>query len=131
MPARPIILDANILIRCVLGEKVPALLAAHAATIDFLAPDTAFEEARKHLPAILRARGDDGTGGAAALAALDAVTDIVTPVPASSYEPMRAPAMARIGQRDPDDWQVLACAPLLSCPVWTEDKDLFGTGVAT
>lgn len=42
MPARPIILDANILIRCVLGEKVPALQAAYAATIDFLAPDTAF-----------------------------------------------------------------------------------------
>ena len=65
MPARPIVLDANILIRFVLGEKVPALLAAHAATIDFLAPDTAFEEARKHLPTILLARGDDGTGAAA------------------------------------------------------------------
>jgi predicted nucleic acid-binding protein len=131
MPARPIILDANILIRFVLGEKVSALLAAHAAMIDFLAPDIAFEEARQHLPAILRARGDDGTCEAAALAALDAVTDIVTPVPASSYEPMRASAMARIGQRDPHDWQVLACALLLRCPVWTEDKDFFGTGVAT
>lgn len=38
MPARPIVLDANILIRFVLGDKVPALLAAHAAAIDFLAP---------------------------------------------------------------------------------------------
>lgn len=131
MPARPIILNANILIRFVLGERVPALLATYAATIDFLAPDTAFDETRKHLPEILRARGDDGIGAAAALAALDAVTAIVTPVPASSYEPMRAPAMARIGQRGPRDWQVLACALLLSCPVWTEDKDFFGTGVAT
>ena len=99
MPARPIVLDANILIHFVLGEKVPALLTAHAATNDFLAPDTAFEEARKHLPAILRARGDDGTGEAAALDKLDAVTAIVTPVPVSSYQPMRAPALARIGQR--------------------------------
>lgn len=131
MPARPIVLDANILIRFVLGEKVPALLAEHAATIDFLAPDTVFEEARKHLPTILRARGDDGTGEAAALAELDAVTAIVTPVPASSYEPMRAPSLARIGQRDPHDWPVLACALLLSCPIWTEDRDFFGTGVAT
>ena len=131
MPARPIILDANILIRFVLGERVPALLSAYAATIDFLAPDTAFDEARKHLPEILRARGDDGTGAAAALAALDALIAIVTPVPASSYQPMRAPAMARIGKRGPRDWQVLACALLLSCPVWTEDKDFFGTGVAT
>lgn len=131
MPARPIILDANILSRCVIGAKVPALLAAHAAMIDYLAPDTAFEEARKHLPVILRARGDDGTSVAAALAALDAAADIVTPVPASSYEPMRAAAMARIGPRDPDDWPVLACALLLSCPNWTEDRDFFGTGVAT
>jgi hypothetical protein len=103
MQARPIVLDANVLIRFALGEKVPALLTAHADTIDFLAPDTAFEEAHKHLPAILRARGDDGAGQAAALAALDAVTAIVTPEPASSYEPMRAPAMARIGERDPHD----------------------------
>lgn len=131
MAARPIVMDANILIRFVLGERVQALLVAHAAAIDFLAPDTAFEEARKHLPATLRARGDDGTGAAAAMAALDAVTAIVTPVPASSYEPMREAAMARIGQRDPKDWQVLACSLLLTCPVWTEDKDFFGTGVAT
>ena len=74
MPARPIILDANILIRFVLGERVPSLLAAYAATIDFLVPDTAFDETPKHVPEILRARGDDGIGAAVALAALDAVT---------------------------------------------------------
>jgi len=41
------------------------------------------------------------------------------------------PALARIGQRDQHDWQVLACALLLNCPIWTEDRDFFGTGVAT
>jgi predicted nucleic acid-binding protein len=128
---RAIVLDANILIRFVLGEKVSALLAAHSATIDFLAPDTAFEEARKHLPAILHARGDDGTGEAAALEELDAVTAIVKPVPASSYRPMQTAASTRIGPRDPDDWPVLACALLLNCPIWTEDRDFFGVGVAT
>lgn len=127
---RPIILDANILIRLVVGERVRALLAAYSAKIDFLAPDTAFEEAARHLPSILRARGDDGTATAAALEALEAATEIVTPVPASSYEPMRAPALARIGRCDPRDWPVLACALLLDCPVSTEDRDFFGTGVA-
>ncbi len=129
--ARPIVLDANILIRFVLGERVPALLATHAVNVDFLAPDTAFDEARKHLPTILRARGDDGSGEVAALEKLDAVTAVVTPVPATSYEPMRIAALARIGQRYPHDWQVLACALLLRCPIWTEDRDFFGTGVAT
>lgn len=128
---RAIVLDANILIRYVLGERVPALLAAHAATIDFLAPDLAFDEARRHLPAILRSHGDDGRAGAAALRALEAVASTVTPVPSSSYGPLRAAALARIGQRDPHDWPVLACALLLDCPIWTEDRDFFGTGVAT
>ena len=66
---------------------------------------------------VLRARGDDGTGEAAALDELDAVTAIVTPcacqqlrAATSSHEPMRTPALARIGQRDPHDGQVLACA---------------------
>ena len=90
------------------------MLARYSARIDFLALDTAFEEARQHLPVILRARGDDGTAVAAALEELDAVTAIVTPVPASSYEPLRTAALARIGRRDPRDWQVLACALLLT-----------------
>ena len=46
--AHLIVLDANILIRYVLGEKVPALLAAYSASVDFLAPDTAYAEARQH-----------------------------------------------------------------------------------
>lgn len=128
---RAIVLDANILIRYVLGERVPTLLAAHAADFDFLAPDTAFDEARHHLPGIMRAHGDEGHAAAAALRALDAVTSTVTVVPSSSYEPLRAAALARIGARDQRDWPVLACALLLNCPIWTEDKDFFGTGVAT
>ena len=130
MAVRPIIFDANILIRYVIGAKVPALLAAHAAMVDFLAPDTAFEEARRHLPTILRARGDADIGEAAGLAALDAVSHVVTTIPARDDESLRRPALARIGHRDPHDWPVLACALLLNCPIWTEDRDFFGTGVA-
>jgi predicted nucleic acid-binding protein len=40
-------------------------------------------------------------------------------------------ALARIGGRDPDDWPVLACALLTGSPIWTEDRDFFGAGVAT
>lgn len=32
---------------------------------------------------------------------------------------------------DANDWPVLACALVIGCPVWTEDADFFGTGVAT
>jgi predicted nucleic acid-binding protein len=131
MPARPIVLDANILVRGVLGAKVPSLLATHSARIDFLTPDVALEEARKHLPAILRARGADDLAATAAIETLDALTGVIRPIPAQSYEAMREAALARIGWRDPGDWPVLACALMFDCPIWTEDRDFFGTGIAT
>jgi predicted nucleic acid-binding protein len=40
-------------------------------------------------------------------------------------------ARQRIDTRDADDWPVVAHALLLSVPVWTEDQDFFGTGIAT
>ena len=36
----------------------------------------------------------------------------------------------RIGTRDPEDWPILAAALALGCPIWTEDTDFFGFGVA-
>lgn len=131
MPRPILILDANILIRHALGRRVGALMAAHGSDVSFLAPDTAFMEARRNLPVILAARGGSASASEEAYAAMDTADEVVSLVPASSYEPMRTPALARIGARDPDDWPVLACALLLDCPVWTEDRDFFGTGVAT
>jgi predicted nucleic acid-binding protein len=129
MTTRAIVLDANILIRAVLGVKVLALIADHAASVNFLAPDTAFQEVQEHLPAILSARGASAGDLAAARRALDALASVVTAVSSESYEPSRAAALARIGRRDPYDWSVLACALQLGCPIWTEDRDFFGVGV--
>jgi hypothetical protein len=39
-------------------------------------------------------------------------------------------ARERLRVRDEDDWPVLASALALSCPIWSEDADFFGTGVA-
>ena len=50
---------------------------------------------------------------------------------AELYAGMQQQALQRIAVRDADDWPVLACAMTLGCPVWTEDADFFGTGVAT
>jgi predicted nucleic acid-binding protein len=33
--------------------------------------------------------------------------------------------------RDVEDWPVAAVALMLSVPVWTEDRDFFGSGIAT
>ena len=104
------------------------MLLDHAGDVSFFAPDTAFDEAREHLPALLEKRGV--TAGPA-LDFLTALEKVVRPIDAELYQPLEATSLARIGDRDPDDWPALACALLLDCPVWTEDADFFGTGVAT
>jgi len=43
---KAIVLDANILIRAVLGQKVRNLIIDHAATVQFFAPDVAYADAR-------------------------------------------------------------------------------------
>lgn len=51
-----LVLDANILIRAVLGSRVLGLLRKYAGKVEFMAPDVAFREAREHLPGIPAAR---------------------------------------------------------------------------
>ena len=48
-----------------------------------------------------------------------------------AYSEFEAEARERLGQRDPEDWPMLAAALALGCPIWTEDTDFFGCGVAT
>jgi predicted nucleic acid-binding protein len=129
--ARAIVLDANILVRAVLGTRVTELLAAHTAQATFLAPDIAFDEAREHLPTVLAKRGKSGEAIQAALEKLETLSHVIVPVPPESYLPFKDRALARIGPRDPDDWPVLACALAADCSIWTEDTDFFGAGVAT
>jgi len=53
-----IVLDANILIRAVLGRHVRELLDTYGAHgIRFFSPDVAFDDVRKYLPSILRKHG--------------------------------------------------------------------------
>ena len=47
------------------------------------------------------------------------------------YGDFEQDARRRLGTRDPDDWPILAAALALDCPIWTEDADFFGCGVAT
>ncbi len=123
-----IVLDANILIRGVLGRRVRELIEAHAGTTRFFAPDVAYADARKYLPALLAKRQLDPTP---ALAVLDALERIVRPLGKDVYGMLQHQALRRIAVRDADDWPVLACAMALGCALWTEDADFFGTGVAT
>jgi predicted nucleic acid-binding protein len=127
---RAIVLDANILLRVVLGRRVARLLSDYAQQVTFLTPDVAFDDVREHLPAILSKRGET-LGLQGALDTLAALQGVVQVLDHAEYQVMKHAALARVGQRDPDDWPIMACALLLNCPIWTEDRDFFGTGVAT
>ena len=74
--SKRLVLDANILIRAVLGVRVRSLIEAHCERVAFFVASESLEEAEKYLGEI-------------------------------------------------------AAALLLECPIWTEDRDFFGSGVAT
>lgn len=128
MSNKAIVLDANILIRAVLGKRVRELIVANAGMVQFFSPDVAYEDARKYLPALLEKRG---VSSEAALTVLDALAPIVLPLERGVYSGWQTQALQRIAVRDADDWPVLACAMTIACPVWTEDADFFGSGIAT
>ena len=100
----------------------------YSGSVAFAAPDTAFLEAHRELPAILNRRG---VPVAPAVAILDALTNSIHTVGPDTYALFESIARQRIERRDADDWPVLAAALALDCPIWTEDNDFFGCGVAT
>ena len=58
MTPRTIVLDANVLMRAVLGRRVDRLLESFAAQVTFLAPEVAFDDVREHLASVLAKRGE-------------------------------------------------------------------------
>ena len=60
MSIRAIVLDANILIRAVLGSRLQSKIIENAKSVRFFTPAVAYDDARKYLPALLEKRGIDG-----------------------------------------------------------------------
>jgi predicted nucleic acid-binding protein len=124
-----LVLDANILLRAIFGDRVRSLLNSYEDVVAFYSPDVCVADARKHLPSIAARRG---TNPALAEAALhEIVSGLIHVVDCSLYEEFEERARARISSRDADDWPVVATALLIDAPIWTEDQDFFGSGIAT
>ena len=123
-----IVVDANILVRAVLGRRVREIIDKYAAQgVSFFTPDIAFTDAAKYLPAILE---KSGKSIADLPAALEYLRHVVEPVDPDLYDIFEDEARRRLRGRDEDDWPILASALGLACAIWTEDEDFFGTGVA-
>ena len=126
--ARRLVLDANILIRCVLGSRARELVLTHLDEVAFFTPTECFDDARRYLPDLLRKRSVDP---APALEVLGLLESYIRALGEEFYLQAKGEALARIEIRDPRDWPILAAALTLDCPIWTEDQDFFGTGVPT
>jgi predicted nucleic acid-binding protein len=123
-----IVVDANILIRAVLGRRARQLMEKYSLKeIRFFAPDVAFDDAERYLPLLLKKRGKSEADIAASL---DYLRTLIEPVDRELYAIFENEARERMHGRDEDDWPVLASALSLGCGIWTEDADFFGTGVA-
>ena len=59
MLSRALVIDANILVRAVLGKRVRGVIEAHAEDVSFFVPEVAFAEAEEHLPALVIKCGND------------------------------------------------------------------------
>ena len=125
--SKGLVLDANILIRAAFGVRVRELLEKYEDAAKFYAPDKCFDDAQKYVGILSKQRDLDLD---LALSVLDQIGGVVERVDRSLYEEYETIARERIGLRDPEDWPVVATALLLESPIWTEDQDFFGTGVA-
>ena len=103
-------------------------MASRAGQVSCFVPQLAYLEAEEHLAALVNKRRGDP---AKALHLLRAIASLGGFVGAEVYGEFEAEARMRLGARDPDDWPILAAALALGCPIWTEDTDFFGCGVAT
>lgn len=79
--------------------------------IRFYAPEVAYADAEKYLPALLSKRGKSDTDVPTALAYLQS---LIEPIGQEAYSLFEAEARQRLRNRDEENWPVLATALSLS-----------------
>jgi predicted nucleic acid-binding protein len=129
MQHKRLVIDANILIRAVLGQKVRGLIERYCDSVAFYVAEANAEEAEYYLAKELAAKR--GLDEAIWRAVFDGVLNAIQIITGEVLAEVEAEAKERIGSRDLDDWPGVAAAMVLDCPIWTEDKDFLGAGVAT
>jgi predicted nucleic acid-binding protein len=128
MPSKALVIDANILVRAVLGKRVREVIETYAGQATFFVPEVAYAEAEENLPSLVIKRDGDPER---TLRFLRSMRGLVELIGSQVYGEFESEARERIGGRDPEDWPILASALAIGCPIWTEDTDFFGCGVPT
>lgn len=129
MQHKRLVIDANILIRAVLGQKVRGLIERYCDSVAFYVAEANVEEAEFYLAKELAAKR--GLDEATWRPVFDGVLSAIQIITGEVLAEVETEAKARIGSRDVNDWPGVAAAMVLDCPIWTEDQDFLGAGVAT
>jgi hypothetical protein len=82
MPSRALVVDANILVRAVLGKRVRAVIEAHAEKAAFFVPEVSYSEAEEHLATLVARRGGDPEK---ALTLLRSLRSLMVPIGSDVY----------------------------------------------
>ncbi len=116
--------DANVLLSAVLGGRAKLILESPQID-EILTVEPIMAEVEEYAGLLARKKrlAED-----LVLLAVGALP--VTIVGRADYAAAIPEAMKRIGQRDPDDAELLALALTFNIPVWSNDKDFEGTGIA-
>lgn len=97
MASKALVLDANILIRATLGQRVRRILESHAGNVSFFVPETAYVEAEEHLAALVAKRGGDPAKAVRLLRSMAALGTVVRRDFYADFEPE---ARKRLATRD-------------------------------
>jgi hypothetical protein len=111
MPSKALVLDANILIRAVLGQRVRLILESHADSISFFIPETAYTEAEENLTALVVKRGGDPAKAMRLLRSMAALGTVVSgDLYADSKRSLEngwRPATRTTGRFSPPRWRLV------------------------
>jgi len=77
MLGKALVVDANILVRAVLGKRVREIIEAYCEEVSFFVPEAAYAEAEEHVPAVVANRGGDPKRALTLLHALGGLVELI------------------------------------------------------
>ena len=77
MPSKALVVDANILVRAVLGKRVREVIETYGGDVSFFVPESAYAEAEEHLAELVIKRGGDPEKALALLRSLGRLMELI------------------------------------------------------
>ena len=77
MASKALVVDANILIRAVLGKRVREVIETYAGRVSFFVPEAAYAETEEYLPALVTRHSGDPVKALALLRSLARLVELI------------------------------------------------------